>query len=69
MPKDIRFDEVKKVLEYYGYITVVPRGGSHYKFIKDGYETLVIPNHGIVKRVYLEKVREIIEEEKKNENG
>ncbi len=69
LPNDIRFDEVRKVLEYCGYITVAPRGGgSHYKFVKKGNEIIVIPNHGIVKRVYLERVKEIIEEEK-NENS
>lgn len=35
LSKDLRFDELKKVMESYGYIMNVPKGGSsHYTFRK-----------------------------------
>ena len=37
LSKDIRFDEVRKVLENYGYEMNAPRSGSsHYTFRKKG---------------------------------
>lgn len=37
LSKDLRFDELKKVMESYGYIMNVPKGGSsHYAFRKQG---------------------------------
>ena len=67
VPKDMRFDEVKKVLEKYGYILEQPRGGSsHYTFRKEGCESITIPKRNPVKRVYVEMVKEVVEE-KENE--
>ena len=67
VPKDMRFDELKKVLEKYGYKLEQPRGGSsHYTFRKDGCEPITIPKHNPVKRVYVELVKEVVEE-KENE--
>ena len=35
LSKDLRFDELKKVMESYGYIMNVPKGGSsHYTLSK-----------------------------------
>ena len=60
VPKDIRFDELKKVLEKYGYILEQPRGGSsHYTFRKEGCEPITIPKHNPIKRVYVEMVKNI----------
>lgn len=37
LSKDLRFDELKKVMESYGYIMNAPKGGSsHYTFRKQG---------------------------------
>lgn len=37
LSKDLRFDELRKVLESYGYTMTTPRGGSsHYTFRKAG---------------------------------
>ena len=63
VPKDMRFDELKKVLEKYGYILEQPRGGSsHYTFRKEGCEPITIPKRNPVKRVYVEMVKEVVEE-------
>lgn len=68
---DIRFEELKKILEYYGYEMNAPRGGSsHCTFRKPGCNPITIPKHKPIKKVYVEMVREIVEsEEKNNENS
>ena len=68
---DLRFDELKKVLEGYGYIMNAPKSGSsHYTFRKPGCRSITIPKHKTIKRVYVEMVKNIVEgEEKNNENN
>ena len=62
---DFRYEELKKVLEHYGYRGKFPKGGSsHVTFRKDGHIPLTIPIHGIIKKAYVEDVRDVaIEEE------
>lgn len=64
LSKDLRFDELRKVLESYGYTMYAPRGGSsHYTFRKPGCMPITIPKHEPIKRVYVEKVKEVVESE------
>ena len=64
LSKDLRFAELRKVLEFYGYTMEAPRGGSsHYTFRKSGCYPITIPKHEPIKKVYVEMVRKIIEEE------
>ena len=68
LSKDMRFEELKKVLESYGYVMSAPKGGSsHYTFRKDGKSPITIPKHEPIKKVYVEMVREVVEEESGNE--
>ena len=71
LSKDVRFAELKKILESYGYVMFAPRGGSsHYTFRKSGCRSITIPKHEPIKKVYVEMVKEIIEgEESLNENN
>ena len=71
MSADIRFDELKKVLETYGYIMKGPKSGSsHYTFRKEGSHPITIPKHKTIKKVYVEMVKDIVEsEEKSSENN
>ncbi len=67
LSKDIRFVELQKVLEDYGYQMNSPRGGSsHYTFRKRGCMPITIPKHEPLKKVYVEMVREIVEGEGEN---
>lgn len=67
LSKDLRFAELKKVLEEYGYEMKAPRGGSsHYTFRKAGCTPITIPKHEPIKKVYVEMVKEIVECEAKN---
>ena len=71
LSKDLRFDELRKVLESYGYEMHAPRGGSsHYTFRKQGKSPITIPKHEPIKKVYVEMVRKVVEsEERENENA
>ncbi len=70
MSSDIRFDELKKVLESYGYTMNAPRSGSsHYTFRKSGCRPITVPKHEPIKKVYVEMVKQVVESEEKNENA
>ena len=64
LSKDMRFDELRKVLESYGYVMNAPRGGSsHYTFRMSGAMPITIPKHEPIKRIYVQMVKEIVESE------
>ena len=69
LSKDMRFDELRKISESYGYVMSAPRGGSsHYTFRKPGKNPITVPKHEPIKKVYVEMVRQVVEEEAGNEN-
>lgn len=70
LSKDLRLDELRKMLESYGYELNAPKSGSsHYTFRKSGAIPITIPKHEPIKKVYVEMVRQVIEsEEKKHED-
>ena len=62
LSKDLRLDELRKVLESYGYELNAPKSGSsHYTFRKSGAIPIAIPKHEPIKKVYVEMVRQVIE--------
>lgn len=68
LDKNLRFDELKKVLEYYGYTMKGPASGSSHKtFRKQGKAPITIPVHTPIKSVYVEMVKEIVESEDAND--
>lgn len=71
LSKDLRFEELKNILEYYGYVMKGSRSGSsHYTFRKEGCNPITIPKHNPIKRVYIEMVRDVVErEERSHENS
>lgn len=71
LSKDLRFDELRKVLESYGYEMNVPKSGSsHYTFRKPGCQPITIPKHEPIKRTYVEMVKQVVEsEDMKNEDA
>ena len=70
LSKEARFEELRKILESYGYEMKGPRGGSsHATFRKKGRLPITIPQKNPVKKVYISMVRDVIlEEEKEHEN-
>lgn len=67
LSNDMRFSELQKVLESYGYRTEAPRSGSsHYTFRKKGCQPITIPKHEPIKRIYVKMVKEIVESEATN---
>ena len=70
LSNDLRFDELRKVLETYGYVMTQLNGGSsHFTFRKKGHSPITVPKHEPIKKIYVEMVRKIVEEETQNENS
>ena len=66
----MRFDELKKVLEHYGYTMSGPAGGSSHKtFRKAGHYPITIPQHEPIKKTYVEMVRDVVESEENHEEN
>ena len=67
LDKDMRFTELKKVLQSYGYRMTQPnRGSSHYTFRKDGCNPITIPKHEPIKMIYVRMVKEVVESEEEH---
>lgn len=67
LSKDLRFEELRKVLESYSYEMQVPRSGSsHYTFRKKGCQPITIPKHEPIKKIYVELVKHVVESEANN---
>ena len=70
LDKGLRFDELRKVLESYGYEMKRPSGGSsHCTFRKASHNPITIPLHEPIKTVYVMMVKEVIETEESDENS
>ena len=70
LDKGLRFDELRKVLESYGYEMKRPSGGSsHCTFRKADHNPITIPLHEPIKTVYVMMVKEVIETEESYENN
>lgn len=66
LPNDMRFQDLQKVLLACGYEESIPRSGSsHHTFRKEGRMPITIPVHGRIKTVYVEMVRDAVDEEGK----
>lgn len=66
---EMRYEELKKILETYGYSAKETAGGSsHVTFRKEGCNPITIPRHKNIKRAYIELVRKVVEGENKNED-
>lgn len=70
MDRNLRFDEIRKILESYGYTMGAPAGGSsHRTFRKPGCRPITIPVHEPIKRVYVLMVKEAVESEETDEEN
>ena len=70
LDKDMRFNELRRVLESYGYQMKAPgSGSSHCTFRKAGKNPITIPKHEPIKKVYVEMARAVVEEESNNEES
>ena len=68
LSKDMRFDELRKVLESYGYEMNAPRSGSsHYTFRKADHMPITIPKHQPLNKAYIAMVADIVRTYKANE--
>lgn len=61
---DMRFEELQKILESYGYQKDAPRSGSsHVSFRKKGKAVITIPKHKPIKKIYIKLVKDVVESE------
>lgn len=68
LSNDLRFEELRKVLESCGYEMNSPKSGSsHCTFRKKGCQPVTIPKHEPIKKVYVGMVRQIVESEAGND--
>ena len=65
----LRFDELRKVLESYGYTMKGPsKGSSHKTFRKPGRHPITIPQHEPIKKIYITLAKIIVESEEAGED-
>ena len=61
LDRNLRFEELAKILERIGYVMKSPKGGSsHVTFKKDGKLLITIPKTTPVNKAYIELVRDAI---------
>ena len=59
--RNLRFEDLSKVLMRIGYTMEQPRGGSsHYTFRKLGCPPITIPKHQPLNKVYIEMVADVV---------
>ena len=64
LSKDVRFAELKKIMESYGYEGKKPgSGSSHWTFRKPGKPPITVPEREPIKLAYVKLVKDIIESE------
>ena len=64
LSSDLRFEELKRILEHYEYKMYSPKGGSsHFTFRKKGQGIITIPKHKTIKRVYIKLIRDVVQKE------
>ncbi len=68
LDENLRFDELKAILEKIGYEMRGPSGSSsHMTFRKEESPPITIPTHEPVKKVYVAMVKELLEREENDE--
>lgn len=61
-PKNVKFEDLKKLLQWYGFLHVSTHG-SHHKFKKEG-KSIVLPYKKPVKEIYIKQILELLKGEK-----
>ena len=68
LDRELRFSELEKVLDSFGYKLTAPKSGSsHCTFGKNGCNPITIPRHEPIKVAYVKMVKEVVESEEKKE--
>ncbi|MDR1206729.1 MAG: toxin HicA [Peptococcaceae bacterium] len=70
LDKNLRFDELAKILDSMGYTATAPRGGSsHVTFRKAGKMPITIPQSYPINKTYVEMVKNAIVDFESEVNG
>ncbi len=68
--KNLRFEELEKVLNHYGYYMKETSGGSsHATFRKPNKTPITIPRHNPINKAYVILVKMVVESEDENEEN
>lgn len=60
-PTNVRFEDLDKLLRWYGFESRSPRRGSHYFYKRKGCRPISIPRDRRVKSVYVRRALALIE--------
>lgn len=66
LSNDLRSEELKRILEEFGYVMESPKGGIHCTFRKAGKNPITIPRNRQIKTVYIRLVKDVVEKENEN---
>ncbi|EAK2412227.1 type II toxin-antitoxin system HicA family toxin [Campylobacter jejuni] len=61
-PKNASFDNIEKLLKWYGY-ELVSTKGSHHKFKKES-KSIIVPLHKPIKEAYVKQILKLLKGEK-----
>jgi predicted RNA binding protein YcfA (HicA-like mRNA interferase family) len=61
LPSEMRFSEAKMVLEYFGF-KLLRSKGSHFQFDVGDHVLTIVAHSGKIKRVYIVKIKNLIED-------
>jgi len=61
-PTNVRFEDLDKLLQWYGFECRPPHGGSHYFYKRKGCRPISIPRHKPVKSCYVKRALALIDE-------
>lgn len=70
LDKNLRIEEVKRLMEDFGYEGhYPPSGSSHYTFRKEGRMPITVPVHGVISVEYIKQIKAAIVIELKEGDG
>lgn len=61
-PKNVRFEDLDRLLRLCGFERRNPQGGSHYVYKRPGCRPITVPRHKPVESVYVKKALALIDE-------
>ena len=61
-PRNVSFEDLDKLLRWYGFVCRPPRGGSHYFYKRRGCRPISVPRHKPVGSIYVKRAVALIEE-------
>jgi predicted RNA binding protein YcfA (HicA-like mRNA interferase family) len=61
-PKNVRFEDLDKLMRWYGFECRSPKGGSHYVYKRKGQCSITVPHNKPIKSTYVREALALIDE-------